>query len=100
VGSSAVLGTDPPARVFETRAVNDGLVPVTLSIASAEIEGVTDQLIWFNYFSQAPAPLPHLVPPGEDWQGLVEADEFRKGLASLPGAGDSPWRTETHLGDP
>ena len=99
VGSFAVLGTDPPVRVFETRAVNDGLVPVTLSIASAEIEGVTDQLIWFNYFSQAPAPLPHLVPPGEHWQGLVEADEFRKGLASLPGAGDSPWRVRVSVKD-
>ena len=64
-----MLGTDPPVRVFETRSVNDGLVPVTLSIASAEIEGVTDQLIWFNYFSQAPAPLPQLVPPGRALAG-------------------------------
>ena len=30
---------------------------------------------------------------------LVEADGFRKGLASLPGAGDSPWRVRVSVKD-
>jgi hypothetical protein len=98
-GSFAVLGTDPPERVFETRAVNDGLVPVTLSVASSEVEGVTDQVIWLNYLSQSPAPLPHLVPPGEHWRGLIDAGGFRQGLASLPGVGDPPWRVRVSVKD-
>jgi hypothetical protein len=78
--------------------VNDGLVPVTLSIAATEIEGAEDQMIWFNYLSQEPEPLPRLVPPGEHWRGLIDAAEFKEGLAMTSG-GDPPWRVRVAVKD-
>jgi hypothetical protein len=96
-GSFAVLITEPVQDVYGIRAVNDGLVPVTVTGCFAEAEGIDDHLVFARFVM--PTKLPVLLTTGEHWEGLIDADQFREGFSKLPGAGSGPWRVRVGVRD-
>jgi hypothetical protein len=98
-GSFAIIATDPPREVFAIKAVNDGPIPVTVTGVLAEAEGATEYLAVVRFVHQEPGLLPHVVPPGERWEGFTDAAQFREGIARLAGASVPPWRTRVAVRD-
>jgi hypothetical protein len=91
-GSFAVLGTEPTQTVYGITAVNDGVVPVTLTGAFAEVEGASNWFVIWRFIMQSPENLSTVLGPGEHWKGFMAADEFRQGVAEIGSELRPPWR--------
>jgi hypothetical protein len=97
--AALIVATDPPMHVYGIRALNDGPVVLTVTGAIAEVEGATEHLGLVRFVHHEPGPLPHLVGPGERWEGLADDEQFREGVSKLKGAGSPPWRTRVGVHD-
>jgi hypothetical protein len=72
---------------------------VTVTGALAEAESATEYLALVRFVHQEPGLLPHVVPPGERWEGFTDAAQFRDGIARLAGTSAPPWRTRVGVRD-
>jgi hypothetical protein len=92
-GSFAVAGTLPdPTHVFDIDATNEGLVPVTLTNAFAEVAGATKHVVFTTFVMQSGGQLACVVQPFHRWSGLIDAEQFRAAIAGAAGEMRPPWR--------
>lgn len=98
VQGSFVLLADVMNGAYEIKGINQGVVPVTLSGAFAELDGASEYVAFFRFVLQSPASLPLVVGPGEVWSGFVQANEFRSAMAGIAGERQPPWRVRVGVG--
>lgn len=99
-GGFAVLGTEPIAHVFTVRAVNEGPLPFTISSAFAEVDGADRYFAFVRFVMQSPRPLSTRLEVGDAWNGAIDADDFRAGVAEVAERRglEPPWRVRVGVG--
>jgi hypothetical protein len=68
-------------------ATNTGQVPITITGAKLTLPDADKHLALITWIVQTPKPLPIELTPGQNWVGIVNADEI---LAALPRIASGP----------
>ena len=79
----AILPNRPGFNGLSLTATNVGHVTVTITSARIVVAGVKRHLALVTWTLQTPGPLPIVLEPGRAWDGIVDADEIQRGLATL-----------------